>query len=87
MAEVVSIADRQPIDQSSEPVQELVDRLEELLVEAKAGRIRWACYGCVTNDDIVRHGYVGFLNRHTAVAAATYLQRYVLEDILEHGAG
>lgn len=83
MAEVVSFADRQSVEQSVAPDADLIERIEELLADAKAGKITWLAYTTIKVDDVVRHGYVGPNTcRHTKVAAVLYLQRFVESDLV-----
>jgi hypothetical protein len=85
MADVVSFADRKPVEQAGEPDEELVHRIEDLLAEAKAGTITWLAYAAIRSNNNVRWGHTGPSNeRHTKVAATVYLQRMVEQDLVDN---
>lgn len=80
---IISIADKNYVEQAAAPSAEIIGRLEELLADAKAGKITYFLYAVVRPAEIVTHGYVsdGRESRHLAVAAVTYLHHALLSDI------
>lgn len=67
--------------QSLEPCEELVERLEELLQQAKDGYIRQLLYAVVNRDRGVGTGWKGDADHHDCVCGAAMLQYRVMKEL------
>lgn len=45
--------------EASEPRQDIIDKLKELLVEAESGELRELAFSCIYSDKSFRHDFVG----------------------------
>ncbi len=80
------MADLLLLPQTGQPNQNTVELLEQLLVEAKAGRITGIAYAKCGAQDYTGTGWAGTFpdNIYAAAGAVAYLHSRVMHELFEH---
>lgn len=75
----------QHVPETQEPVESVVEALEEMLADAKAGQL--IGIGCVTMDHSSRAGYriCGYLSGYSAIGAAQIVVTELAAAAMEDG--
>lgn len=63
-----------------EPNEEVVAKLEELMLEAKSGYLRAFAFARITSERHIIHGWCGSCDAHDMIAGVAQLQHRLMTD-------